>query len=69
MDRPLSLIFFVVGVILVVYGVNATRPIGSEVSGVFSAPTDKTMWFLLGGVLLSLIGLVGSLRTGRSRWE
>jgi hypothetical protein len=57
----------VVGVILVIYGINASNSVGSEISeAVTGEPTDRSMWLLIGGAVLAVIGLVGTLR-GRSR--
>ena len=70
MNRPVSLILLVVGVILVIYGINASSSVGSDVSrAVTGTPTDKSMWLLIGGAVLAIIGLVGTLRGGRSRLE
>ena len=67
MNRLVSLILLVVGVILVIYGINASNSVSSDVSrAVTGAPTDKSMWMLIGGAVLAIVGLVGSLR-GRSR--
>lgn len=67
MNRTVSLILLVVGVILVIYGINASTSLGSDVSrAVTGSPTDKSMWLLIGGVVLAIIGLIGTLR-GRSR--
>jgi hypothetical protein len=69
MNRPLSLILLVVGIILVIYGINASTSVGSDVSrAVTGTPTDKSMWLLIGGAVLAIVGLVGALR-GRSRIE
>ena len=63
MNRPLSLILLVVGVILVIYGVNASHSVGSDVSrAVTGNPTDKAMWLLIGGIVAGIIGLVGMFR-------
>ncbi|MEO6568226.1 MAG: DUF3185 family protein, partial [Opitutaceae bacterium] len=41
MNRPVSLILLVVGVILVIYGINASTSVGSDVSrAVTGTPTD-----------------------------
>jgi hypothetical protein len=70
MNRPVSLILLVVGVILVIYGINASTSVGSDVSrAVTGTPTDKSMWLLIGGAVLAIVGLVGTLRGGRSRLE
>jgi hypothetical protein len=68
MNRPVSLILLVVGVILVIYGINASESVSSDISRAFTgSPTDKSIWMLIGGAVLAIIGLVGSLRGGRSR--
>lgn len=70
MNRPVSLVLLVVGVILAIYGINASNSVGSDVSrAVTGTPTDKSMWLLIGGAVLAIVGLVGTLRGGRSRLE
>jgi Protein of unknown function (DUF3185) len=66
MNRPVSLVLLVVGIILVIYGINASTSVGSDVSrAVTGTPTDKSMWLLIGGAVLAIVGLVGTLRGGR----
>lgn len=66
MNRPVSLVLLVVGVILVIYGINASNSVGSDVSRVVTGtPTDKSMWMLIGGAVLAVVGLVGTLRGRR----
>lgn len=56
-----------VGVLLIVFGLNAAESVASDVKEFFSGtPTDKSVWLLLGGVLLVVVGL-GGLVTGRRR--
>jgi hypothetical protein len=60
MNKGISLALVVVGVVLVVYGLNASHSVGSDVSrAVSGTPTDKTIWLLIGGVLAGIIGIVG----------
>jgi len=67
MNRLLSLAFLCIGVALVIYGLNALDSIGSSFSRFFTgAPTDKTIWLLIGGVLLSIVGVGGLLRGSKS---
>ncbi|HZO86308.1 MAG TPA: DUF3185 family protein [Verrucomicrobiae bacterium] len=67
MNKALSIAFLVGGAIMLVFGFQASDSFGSEVSRAFTGnPTDKTMWLLIGGAVLAVIGLVG-LFTGRSR--
>jgi len=60
MNRILSLALLVGGIVLIVYGVNASESLGSDFSRFFTGnPTDKTIWFLIGGVVAAAIGLGG----------
>ncbi len=46
-----------VGVVLIVYGINASNSVGSDLSRTFTgAPTNKTLWLLIGGVAAAIVG-------------
>ena len=63
MNKSISLAFLVGGIILLVFGVSATNSFSSDVSRFFTgSPTDKAVWMMVGGVILAIIGLVGTLR-------
>ena len=63
MNRLFSIGLLVAGVILLILGVASSDSFSSEVSEVVNdAPSDKTIWLLIGGGLLSLAGLTGVLR-------
>lgn len=63
MNKALSIGLLVIGIVLVVFGINASNSFGSGVSRFFTgSPTDKTIWLLIGGILASVIGLIGLLR-------
>jgi multisubunit Na+/H+ antiporter MnhG subunit len=63
MNKILSIIFIVIGVILGIYGFQASDSIGSSFSRLFTGtPTDKTIWLLIAGAVLVAVGLVGVLR-------
>jgi hypothetical protein len=67
MNKPVSLALLVAGVILIIYGVSASDSIGSGFSRFFTgSPTDKTMWFLIGGAVATAVGLAGVLRGSKS---
>lgn len=67
MNRLLSLTLLCIGAALVIYGLNALDSIGSSFSRFFTGtPTDKTIWLLLSGILLSCIGAGGLLRNSKS---
>lgn len=67
MNKFVSLVLLIGGVVLVTYGVNASESVGSDISRLFTgAPTDKTLWLLIGGVVLAAVGLGGLLRGGKT---
>lgn len=58
MNRMVSLALLAGGIVLLVFGINATESFGSDVSGFFTgSPTDKAVWMLIGGIIATLVGL------------
>jgi len=67
MNKILSLAFLAVGIVLIIYGCNASDSIGSSFSRFFTgSPTDKTVWFLVGGIVAAIIGAGGLMRGSKS---
>ncbi len=67
MNKVLSLALLVGGIVLIIYGINASDSIGSAFSRFFTGnPTDKTIWFLIGGIVAAALGLGGLLRGSTS---
>ena len=63
MSKAVSLALLAGGIVLIVFGVMASTSLTSDVSRFFTgAPTDKAIWMLLGGVVVSLVGAVGLVR-------
>jgi hypothetical protein len=59
MKKGIGLALIVVGVMLVIYGVNASNSASSGISQIFTgAPTDKSLWLLLGGIGSAITGTV-----------
>ena len=57
----------VVGALLLIMGFNASQSIGSEISEAFTGtPSDRSIWFLVGGALAAVMGFVMLLRTRRT---
>jgi hypothetical protein len=66
MNKAVSLALLVVGIVLIVFGVNATESFSSDVSRFFTgSPTDKALWLLIGGIVAALVGLFGTLRSSK----
>ena len=64
MNKIISLVLLIGGVVLMIYGINATNSFGSDVSRFFTgSPTDKAIWMLIGGTVAAVIGLVSTWRS------
>jgi hypothetical protein len=62
MNKIISLAILAGGILVMIYGINAVNSTGSDISRFFTgAPTDRSMWMLVGGVVASVIGLAGLL--------
>lgn len=58
MNKALGIALLVVGVFLLVFGINESQSTASEVSRIFSnSPTDRAIWFLVGGGVAAAVGL------------
>jgi hypothetical protein len=63
MNKAIALALLAGGIILLIFGVNATNSFSSDVSRFFTgSPTDKAVWMMVGGVVLSIMGAVSLLR-------
>ena len=63
MNKIISLALLAGGVVLIIYGISASDSVSSGFSRMFNgAPTDKTLWLLIGGIVVTVIGLGGLLR-------
>lgn len=63
MNKLVSLAILGGGILFIIIGVSATKSFSSDISRFFTgSPTDKAIWMLVGGVVASIIGLVGLLR-------
>lgn len=61
MNNIVSLAVVVAGVVLIAFGISAMDSFSSDISRFFTgAPTDKAVWMLIGGVLVTMVGLTGA---------
>ncbi|MBK7874805.1 MAG: DUF3185 family protein [Planctomycetes bacterium] len=66
MNTSLSIVLLIVGVALLVTGVIASDSLSNDVSRFFTGElTNRTLWFLIGGVVAAAVGLGGLLRVAR----
>ena len=63
MNKMVSIVLLVGGVVLMIMGFQATNSFGSDLSRFFTgSPTDKAIWMLIGGIVAGVIGLLGLTR-------
>lgn len=66
MNKILCIALLVGGVVLITFGVAATKSFSSDVSRFFTgSPTDKAIWMLIGGGVAAIIGIAGLMRGGK----
>ena len=66
MNKIFSVVLLVGGVVLMIFGFQATNSFSSDVSRFFTgSPTDKAIWMLIGGLVAAIAGLVGMMRGTR----
>ena len=66
MNKAVSMALLATGILLLIFGFQASDSISSDFSRFFTgSPTDKAMWLLIAGVLCSVIGVIGFARGGR----
>ncbi len=60
MNKAIFLALLVGGIVLTVFGISAMNSFSSDISRFFTgAPTDRSIWMLIGGIILVVAGLVG----------
>ncbi len=58
MERGIGIALIIIGVVLLIWGVNASHSLGSEVSRTFTgSPTNKAIWLIIGGIASAVIGV------------
>lgn len=66
MNKLISVVLLVGGVVLIILGVQATNSFSSDVSRFFTgSPTDKAIWMIIGGGVAAVMGLAMTLRRPR----
>lgn len=61
-QRIAGIVLLVLGVVLLIFGLNSSNSVVDQVSeGVTGRYTDTTMWYIIGGIVLGLVGLVLTL--------
>lgn len=62
MNKAISLAILIAGIVLLAFGFNASGSLASETKEVFTgAPTDKSIWFIVLGIIGVIVGGLGVL--------
>jgi hypothetical protein len=65
MNKVVSLTILAGGILLIIFGISASKSFSSDISRFFTGtPTDKAIWMLVGGAVATVVGLAGL-----SRWS
>jgi len=65
MNKLIGVALLVVGILLLVWGINGSESFSSDLSRTFTGhPTDRSMWMIIGGVVSGITGLGLLLFTG-----
>jgi hypothetical protein len=66
MIKALLLASIAAGILLTIFGVNEMNSFSSDVLRAFTgAPTDRSIWMIVVGVMLMVLGLAGLLQVSR----
>ncbi len=62
MNKAFSIALLVVGVVLLIFGINAHDSLASSAKqAVTGTPTDKSLWLIVLGIIGIVVGGLGSL--------
>jgi hypothetical protein len=63
MNTSISFSLSIVGILLFIWGFSISESASSDISRLFTgSPTDKSVWLMIGGVGVAIIGLFGIIR-------
>jgi hypothetical protein len=60
-NRILGIVLLVVGIVILAFGMHSSNSLPDQVSNTFTGRfTGTTMWYIIGGTALAVIGLLVS---------
>lgn len=64
--KIIGTVLLVGGILLLVFGVQASQSVASELSEAFTgSPTDRAMWMIIGGAIATIVGGIYVFRPGK----
>ena len=61
-QRILGIVLLVVGVVLLGFGIHASNSAADQITNtIWGRFTNETMWYIIGGIVLAVVGLVVSM--------
>ena len=64
MNKSIALALLAGGIMLMIFGISEMNSFTSDLSRMFTgAPTDRSIWMIVGGIILMVLGL-GTLVAG-----
>ena len=65
MNRAVGLALLVGGIILLIFGIQASQSFSSGVSNALTgAPTNRSVWMIVVGAVAAIVGIVVAFRGG-----
>jgi hypothetical protein len=65
MNRAIGLALLVAGIVVLIFGIQASQSFTSNVSQTFTgAPTNRSIWMIVGGLAAAIVGIVLTFRGG-----
>jgi hypothetical protein len=66
MNRAIGLALLVAGIVVLIFGIQASQSFTSNLSQTFTgAPTNRSIWMIVVGLVAAIVGIVLTFRGGR----
>lgn len=66
MNKSISLAILAGGIMLLLFGVSEMNSVNSSISRIINgAPSDRVIWMLIGGVMMTVAGAAGLVLASR----
>lgn len=66
MNKSISLAILAGGIMLLLFGMSEMNSVNSSISRIFNgSPSDRSVWMLIGGVMMTVAGAAGLVLSSR----